>query len=496
MPGDKMWSDKLLSAILERRYSKGWPDQFNEGFEALFGSDGGRYPDNAKRQVTLRAPAPSEESEGIVPFAALIHPSNPSSGPYGGTSLAVFPGEDASCLITLVVGTNGLAPDEAILGRPGHARKAAAICAWLNHGKRKLVAWAKNDPTRLDQRIPVQVAEAFGKYDAALRRYSNVLYAIYAPGSDKNETSVALTAFLDLMFEERGVKPLARYEPEAREIQARWFRHLMPDVSTQDVAQLLNERHYVILQGPPGTGKTRMGHELIETEYKKRGNTIQFHANTTYENFVGGLAPKTSTESLGFQFSPQKGFLMKAAEAAAGSKAKFLLHIDEINRADLSKVLGEAIYLLEPDDLEGRAIELPYQFEPPSGNRLSLPDNLHILGTMNSSDRSLAIVDIAIRRRFAFAKLWPQMSVLAEQKSCKLMMDTFQQLLSIFVDHATEESMDLVPGHSYFLESNEEKARRRLQTTLRPLLEDYLTQGYVSSFAQAVRSYLQWIDSL
>jgi 5-methylcytosine-specific restriction protein B len=296
------------------------------------------------------------------------------------------------------------------------------------------------------------------------------------------------------MFSERGVGPLSQFKPHAQEIQSRWFRYLMPILSSNDVAELLNERHYVILQGPPGTGKTYMARRLIETGYQQHGRTIQFHANTTYENFVGGLAPATSSGTLGFQFAPTKGFLTEAAERARNSRGKYLLHIDEINRADLSKVLGEAIYLLEPDDLEGRAIDLPYQFEPPTGNRLSLPENLHILGTMNTSDRSLAIVDIAVRRRFAFAKLWPQMSVV-ESEGCDLMKAAFRQLLSIFVEYATEEVMDLVPGHSYFLESEENKARRRLQTTLKPLLEDYFAQGYVSSFSEAVRSYLQWLDS-
>jgi 5-methylcytosine-specific restriction protein B len=490
-----MWSDKLLNAILERRYTNGWPEKIKAGYDDLFGSDGGRYPDSARKVMTLRAPAPSESNEGIVPFAALIHPSNPSSGPYGGTSLAIFPGDDARCLISFVVGTGGLSPDEAILGRPGHARKSSAICAWLNSGKRRLVAWAKHDPTRVDQGVPPDVAKTFEKYSAAIGRYGQVLYAFYAPESDKDQTLNALTALLDLMFAERGVQPLARCQGDAREIRTRWFRYLMPDVSNNDVAELLNERRYVILQGPPGTGKTHMARGLIATEYKERGRTIQFHANTTYENFVGGLAPKTSSDALGFQFAPQKGFLVRAAEAASIAGGKYLLHIDEINRADLSKVLGEAIYLLEPDDLVGRAIDLPYKFEPPTGNRLSLPNNLHILGTMNTSDRSLAILDIAIRRRFAFTKLWPQMPVV-EREGCDLMKQAFQMLLSIFVDHATEDSMDLVPGHSYFLESDEPKARRRLKTTLKPLLEDYLAQGYVSSFAEAVRSYLQWIDSL
>jgi 5-methylcytosine-specific restriction protein B len=490
-----MWADRLLTTILERRYSNEWPHKFEAAFNDLFGRDAGRYPESAKRELKLRKPAPPEEREGIVPFAALIHPSNPDSGAYGGTSFAVFPGDDAPCLITLVVGTNGLAPDEGILGRPGHARKARALCAWLNVGKQKLVAWAKQDPTRLDQRIPADVTKRFGKHSKAIARYGSVLYAIYQPGDDTNETLRALTAFLDLTFTERGVRPLSRFESDAQQIEGNWYRYLMPDISSHDVAELLNQRRYVILQGPPGTGKTYMARRMIETEYQQRGRTIQFHANTTYENFVGGLAPITSPGSLGFQFAPTKGFLTEAAERARASQGKYLLHIDEINRADLSKVLGEAIYLLEADDLEGRAIDLPYQFEPPTGKQLSLPHNLHILGTMNTSDRSLAIVDIAIRRRFAFAKLWPQMSVVDDEGG-QLTKEAFRQLLSIFVEHATEEAMDLVPGHSYFLESDEHKARRRLQTTLKPLLEDYLVQGYVSSFAEAVRAYLQWLDSL
>jgi 5-methylcytosine-specific restriction protein B len=490
-----MWYDKLLGAILESRYANEWPKKFEAGFEALFGSASGRYPDSAKRKVTLRAPAPPETSEGIVPFAAIIHPSNPNSGPYGGTSLAIFPGNDTPCLISLGVGTNGLAPDEGILGRPGHARKAAAICAWLNDGKQRRMAWSKHDPTRLDQRIPSEVAGEFESYSGAMDKYGHVIYAMYAPGSDNNETLDALTAFLDLLFDERGISPLAPFKANSKDLQTRWFRHLMPDVSDDRVAELLNERRYVILQGPPGTGKTYRARRLIENEYQVRGRTIQFHANTTYENFVGGLAPRTSSESLGFQFAPKKGFLIEAAEAAKKVTGKYLLHIDEINRADLSKVLGEAIYLFEPDDLDKREIDLPYEFEPPTGDRLSLPENLHILGTMNTSDRSLAIVDIAIRRRFAFLKLWPQMLVV-DQHGCPLMKEAFQNLLSIFVEHATEDAMDLVPGHSYFLEFDESKAPRRLRTTLKPLLEDYLVQGYVSAFAEAIRSYIQWIDTL
>src|SRR5579871_3769656 len=128
-----------------------WAKRNEAAFDALFGSENGRYRDSVKKEVTLRAPEMNKESG--VPFAAYIHPSNPSSGPYSGLSFVMFPPPAGGpCLFGLVIGTQGLSPDEAILGRPGHARKVQAITAWLNknYGKGSRVAWAKQDPTRTD----------------------------------------------------------------------------------------------------------------------------------------------------------------------------------------------------------------------------------------------------------------------------------------------------------------------------------------------------------
>lgn len=99
-------------------------------FEEIFGGQGGRYPESAKKTVALRAP--EFRGGSGVPFAALIHPSNPDSGAYGGMSFVIFPVQDGPCMLALVVGTQGLSPDEAVLGRSGHARKTKAICNWLN----------------------------------------------------------------------------------------------------------------------------------------------------------------------------------------------------------------------------------------------------------------------------------------------------------------------------------------------------------------------------
>jgi len=488
-----------LEAIVDIIHSSGvpnWKGTNEQALQELFGAPQGRYPATAEKVIQLRAPDMGFDSG--VPFAAYIHPNNPNKGPYGGFSFVIFPSTQEPALIGLVVGTQGLAPDEAVLGRPGHARKAQAICAWLNAkvGAGKLVAWAKQDPTRTDIPIPDHVANDWPAFKDALDRYGKVMYAIFKPTQDRAVTEQAVVAFLDLMFQERGVLPTASHRHNSQQIRASWFDYLMPRVSKAQIKSLLDRKRFVVLQGPPGTGKTTMAQELLEHEYSGVGKTVQFHPNTTYETFVGGLAPVSSDRDLGLQFSPRPGFLMQAAiEAEVLSRKPYLLLIDEINRADLSKILGEAIYLLEPNPTRKREIDLPFDFGKPFHSKFKIPDNLFILGTMNSADRSIAIVDVAVRRRFAFVSLWPQMSVVKEH-GCDLMERAFQEITDIFVEHAQEDAFNLVPGHSYFLEKDEEQAKVSLKTGLAPLLEEYLAQGYIGGFSEEVLGYLQWIRSL
>jgi 5-methylcytosine-specific restriction protein B len=214
------------------------------------------------------------------------------------------------------------------------------------------------------------------------------------------------------------------------------------------------------------------------------------------EAFIGGLAPAIAGGDLGLRFAPSPGFLMEAAaQALSDPDHNHLLHIDEINRADLAKILGEAIFLLEANANAHREIDLPYDFGEPFHRKLFLPQNLHVLGTMNSADRSIAIVDVAVRRRFAFVSLWPRMSVV-EQHGCATVQQAFRDLVSIFIEHATDDAFPLVPGHSYFLESDETCAKQSLQVNLVPLLEEYLAQGYIGGFAEPIRGYLQRLHSL
>ena len=483
--------EKLLDLIHAGQMSD-WTQRCQDAFYELYGSAGGRYPERARQSVALRAPAGAG-----VPFAALIDPSNPDSGAYGGMSFVIFPMADRPAILGMVIGTQGLSPDEEVLARPGHGRKVAAICNWLNkqYGRGEMVAWAKQDPARIDLDMPGNIKALFTDYHPVFARYGRVIYGLYAPNPNRQGTEECLKAFLDLMFSERGHQPLKGAETDARRIQASYYAHMLPDCSAEEVDALLARRKYVVLQGPPGTGKTRMALELLKNKYENNGMTIQFHPNTTYENFVGGLAPLHTEGDLGLQFAPRPGFLMEAAmKADAQQDRPYLLLIDEINRADLSKVLGEAIFLLEPQE-SGRALKLPYDFGAPLYSQLTLPPNLHILGTMNSSDRSIAIVDIAVRRRFAFMKLWPQTAVV-EKHGCELMQRAFQELLNIFVEYAGGESLDLLPGHSYFLEKEPRQALTSLRVNLVPLLEEYLNQGYVAAFADSIQAYLQWLESM
>lgn len=449
---------------------------------------------NDEKRIQLRVNA--EAGEGAIPFAAILGPDQELSGPYGGMSVVLFPSDSAEepALVALVVGTNGLAPDEMILGRPGHARKCAAIASWMNQ-MLPSSAWAKRDPVRIDLEMPKTLSPRLEPWQSAVGKYGKVLYLTFAPPkrrtADTDEkVTRAVTAVFDLFFDERRINLKKDAEVEAEHLRRSWMKAILPATTETEVRDLLTARRFVVIEGPPGTGKSDMAARLLSTVYAKRGRIIQFHPGTTYESFVGGLGPKEGGQ-LGFSFHPVAGHLLEAARAARETpESPHLLVIDEINRADLSKVLGEALYLFEPGQPE-RTVTLAHSF-PGFGNTFQIPPNLHVLGTMNSADRSIAILDVAVRRRFAFVPLWPQLEVVEAQPRATKLREHFHELLSLFIEHATDDSLALMPGHAYFLGTDAE-AEVRMATGVKPLLEEYLAQGYVAGFADEIRAFVDRI---
>jgi 5-methylcytosine-specific restriction protein B len=125
---------------------------------------------------------------------------------------------------------------------------------------------------------------------------------------------------------------------------------------------------------------------------------------------------------------------------------------------------------------------------------LEVPPDLFILGTMNRADRSIAILDLAVRRRFAFVDLWPDIDVVAEQR-LPLATDAFGRLLDVFAQYAPDDALVLVPGHAYFLAGSETELANRLKYELTPLILEYLQEGRLGACENELRAYLDWLDT-
>ncbi|NPD06525.1 AAA domain-containing protein [Nocardioides sp. zg-1308] len=163
----------------------------------------------------------------------------------------------------------------------------------------------------------------------------------------------------------------------------------------------INERRQVVLEGPPGTGKTFLVQALLEAcgLTEAQSALVQFHPTYSYEDFVEGFRPVETTDGGGASLTVTPGPLKRIAEEARNAPSKpFVLVIDEINRANIAKVFGELYFLLE---YRGSEVELLYS----AGERFALPPNLFVIGTMNTADRSIALLDAAMRRRFVFLSM-------------------------------------------------------------------------------------------
>ncbi|MGA2012962.1 MAG: AAA family ATPase [Solirubrobacteraceae bacterium] len=299
---------------------------------------------------------------------------------------------------------------------------------------------------------------------------------VTAPVTPQDSGAAAVASdLLDLFFHEHRSR---HKEPAKSAWQNRLqtiHSYIFPVATAADVESVLRDRRFMILEGPPGTGKTRLALQVGAAIGSHE--MVQFHPARTYEDFVVGLYPRVAGDQLAFEVRP--GDLLRANRASNGKQ--HVLIIDEINRADLGRVLGEAVSLFEPGEPD-RAVRLPHI---PDGypESLQLSQDLLVLGTRNTADRSIARIDLAIRRRFAFIEIWPSLQVVVDQGDA-LAIEIFQNVLDVFTEYADDEALRLVPGHAYFLDPRPDlgdaerptRIRRRLRQELLPLLRDYASE--------------------
>ena len=243
-----------------------------------------------------------------------------------------------------------------------------------------------------------------------------------------------------------------------------------------------------IFYGPPGTGKTyhtvTKAVEIIDgkanpnyglakarfDELKKQGKIkfITFHQNYSYEDFMVGIRPMLNGEKIAYKLY-EGPFKQIADKARKDTGSNYVLIIDEINRGNISKIFGEIITLIENDKREKNEIAMSapllYQQE-----EFSVPNNLYIIGTMNTADKSIALVDIALRRRFVFEEMMPDESLLKPIEEFDL-PSWFKRLNEKIT---AELDRDHQIGHSYFMEvTNKSELKQKFYQCILPLLKEY-----------------------
>ena len=254
-----------------------------------------------------------------------------------------------------------------------------------------------------------------------------------------------------------------------------------------------------ILYGPPGTGKTynsvfysigiiekdesifklKDNDEVLKKfkEYKDKNliKFITFHQSYGYEDFIEGIRPYLKEESKDLKYTLHSGiFKDMCKRAKSDKKNNYVLIIDEINRGNISKIFGELISLIESSKREGEKEEMEVIL-PYSKEKFTIPKNLYIIGTMNTADRSIALLDIALRRRFNFIEIMPEYSILKEVENIKvdLLLSSINEKIEFLLDR--EHTI----GHSYFLNiSTFEELVKVFKNSIIPLLQEYFYDDF------------------
>lgn len=260
-------------------------------------------------------------------------------------------------------------------------------------------------------------------------------------------------------------------------------------VSFLEVLESFKNKHWeekISDHNPNGNATYKIGIAKYLFNLNSNVKIIQFHPSYTYEDFVRGITVKNKGKDVVYE--TENKVFGQIIENASNSKEDFVLIIDEINRANLPSVLGELIYALE---YRGESVDSMYAIG--TDKTITIPNNLYIIGTMNTADRSVGHLDYAIRRRFAFVDVLPDDAPITNEKA----KEFFYKVAALFVTTKDDKKVnskflasdfdykDVQIGHSYFiLENDEEKELKlKMQYEVLPILREYVKDGLLQESA-------------
>ncbi len=407
-------------------------------------------------------------------YFGCINEGEDVSGAYSDLSIVIFPSNEPEdindrWIIALGVGSLGFKNDYNIVSLPGTRR---LFMKYLDKN-----TFIKNDF------MDIETSDGFMTFcnehkisdslHNAVKSYGKVLLtSTFIDPNDECTTKKIISKYLALYANLRqwpSNNDQRKTVKDALSIEQFVIRDL------DNVRELIKKRRFVVLQGAPGTGKTRLA-KMVPAKDDIVFFT-QFHAETTYSDFIYGIIPDVDSNEL--KYSSHKGDFVKAISEALKPENRdkdVYLIIDEINRANLSNVLGPSFYLFEPTMLNHNV-----KIDVCPGLELAqLPENFYVIATMNTADRSLAVVDFALRRRFAWYTVFPhEITTDKEQYFCK---EEFNAIADIFERYASDEELNLQPGHAYFIVPNgdHDAINNRLKYEIMPLIKEYLLDGMLS----------------